>query len=252
MSETHYNPTMLIINADDWGRSVSETDAALACYEKGRITSVSAMVFMEDSQRAATLALDGCLDVGLHVNLSEQFKRELSSPDLDKEHGKIVRFLKKSKYSQLLYNPFLRREFQSCFRAQLAEFFRLYGGAPSHIDGHQHMHLSANMRFDKIIPKGEKVRRNFSFWPGEKSILNRSYRYFIDRRLVRRYRTTDYFFSLNRCLIEGSIQRVAELAKGARVELMAHPALREERDFLMSERFSAIFGGVPTMNYSEL
>ena len=30
---------MLIINADDWGRSLAETDAALECYKAGRITS---------------------------------------------------------------------------------------------------------------------------------------------------------------------------------------------------------------------
>jgi predicted glycoside hydrolase/deacetylase ChbG (UPF0249 family) len=37
---------MLIINADDFGRSTVETDAILGCYKAGRITSVSAMVFM--------------------------------------------------------------------------------------------------------------------------------------------------------------------------------------------------------------
>ena len=47
---------MLIINADDFGRSVAETNAALQCYTAGRITSVSAMVFMADSERAAELA----------------------------------------------------------------------------------------------------------------------------------------------------------------------------------------------------
>jgi predicted glycoside hydrolase/deacetylase ChbG (UPF0249 family) len=49
---------MLIINADDWGRSVAETDAALRCYREGRITSVNAMVFMQDSERAARLTKD--------------------------------------------------------------------------------------------------------------------------------------------------------------------------------------------------
>ncbi len=35
---------MLIINADDFGRSAAETDAALRCYRTARLTSVSAMV----------------------------------------------------------------------------------------------------------------------------------------------------------------------------------------------------------------
>jgi predicted glycoside hydrolase/deacetylase ChbG (UPF0249 family) len=47
---------VLIINADDWGRSPAETDAALDCFSNGRITSVTAMVFMADSKRAADLA----------------------------------------------------------------------------------------------------------------------------------------------------------------------------------------------------
>ncbi|PYL02866.1 MAG: chitooligosaccharide deacetylase, partial [Verrucomicrobia bacterium] len=64
---------MLIINADDWGCSVAETDAALRCYKGGRITSVSAMVFMEDSERAAELAKENELDVGLHLNFTDKF-----------------------------------------------------------------------------------------------------------------------------------------------------------------------------------
>ena len=64
---------MLIINADDWGRSAAETDAALRCYKAGRVTSVSAMVFMEDSERAAELAKENELDVGLHLNFAEPF-----------------------------------------------------------------------------------------------------------------------------------------------------------------------------------
>jgi predicted glycoside hydrolase/deacetylase ChbG (UPF0249 family) len=35
---------MLILNADDSGRSRAETDAVLRCYQEGRIFSVSAMV----------------------------------------------------------------------------------------------------------------------------------------------------------------------------------------------------------------
>ena len=70
---------MLIINADDFGRSVAETDAALRCYIAGRITSVSAMVFMADSERAAELAKENELDVGLHLNFTERFTGRTSA-----------------------------------------------------------------------------------------------------------------------------------------------------------------------------
>ena len=65
---------MLIVNADDWGGWKSATDAALACYKAGRINSVSAMVFMEDSERAAELAQADGLDVGLHLNFTTPFE----------------------------------------------------------------------------------------------------------------------------------------------------------------------------------
>src|SRR6266545_3867374 len=116
---------MLIINADDWGRSVAETDAALRCYWGERITSVSAMVFMADSERAAELANVNGLEVGLHLNFSEPFTDGRCSERLRDCHNRIVGFLTRNKYSQLLYNPFLRREFAYSYSAQADYFFDL-------------------------------------------------------------------------------------------------------------------------------
>jgi hypothetical protein len=39
---------LLIINADDWGRDAHTTDNILDCALRGTISSVSAMLFMED------------------------------------------------------------------------------------------------------------------------------------------------------------------------------------------------------------
>src|SRR6266536_3662802 len=155
---------MLIINADDFGRSAAETDAAHRCYQERRITSVSAMVFMADSERAAELAKENELDVGLHLNFTEKFASERIAARLANYQEKIARFLTRNRYSQILYNPFLRREFSYSCKAQVDEFARLFGKTPSHIDGHHHMHLSANMLLSDLIPAGMKVRRNFSFW----------------------------------------------------------------------------------------
>src|SRR5436853_2780254 len=102
---------MLIINADDWGRSVAETDAALKCFREKRITSVSAMVFMGDSERAAELAKENKLDVGLHLNFTDRFTDKEYASTLANHHEKIIAFLRRNKYAQLLYNPFLRKEF---------------------------------------------------------------------------------------------------------------------------------------------
>ncbi len=86
---------MLIVNADDWGRSIAETDAALKCFKKGRITSVSAMVFMADSERAAELAKANCVTAGLHLNFSEPFTARNSPEELSHCQNRLVRFLKK-------------------------------------------------------------------------------------------------------------------------------------------------------------
>jgi predicted glycoside hydrolase/deacetylase ChbG (UPF0249 family) len=54
---------MLIVNADDWGGSVAETDAALRCYRERRITSLTTMLFMQDSERGCSAFDAGCYAV---------------------------------------------------------------------------------------------------------------------------------------------------------------------------------------------
>jgi hypothetical protein len=50
---------------------------------KGRITSVSGMVFMQDSKRSARPTKDYQLsDVGLHLNFSEEFTDKSCSEQL--------------------------------------------------------------------------------------------------------------------------------------------------------------------------
>ena len=242
---------MIIVNADDWGRSRSETDAALLCYKAGRVTSVSAMVFMEDSGRAAQLAHESGIDVGLHLNLTQPFSGQHVGR-LRESHDRIVRFLTGSRYALLVYNPALRHEFRRVYEAQFEEFVRLYGKSPSHIDGHHHQHLCTNMLLDRIIPSGEKVRRNFHFWPGEKSVANRTYRRLVDWSLARRYRVVDFFFALSRCLQDDRLARIATLARAATVEVMAHPASAVEFACLMSESYDVHFEGVTKGSYSSV
>jgi len=243
---------MLIINADDWGRSRTETDAALQCYEKGRITSASAMVFMEDSERAADIAKENQVDVGLHLNFSERFSGSFIDATLEDYHRKTVRFLKGTKYSQLVYNPFLQKAFAYSYEAQTGEFGRLFGKSPSHIDGHHHMHLCANLLFSKLIPVGTPMRRNFSFWPGEKSAFNRAYRRLVDAWLVRRYRLADYFFDLTQSINDKKLDRVAALARSSNVELMTHPVVASEASYLMRDDFTTLLRGVEISTYARM
>ena len=243
---------MLIINADDWGRSRGETDAALRCYQSGRITSVSAMVFMEDSERAAELAKETQVDAGLHLNFSEEFTDSAYPEKLRGYHNKICRFLRRSKYAQLLYNPWLRAAFSYSVEAQAEEFERLFGKLPSHLDGHHHMHLCANLIFSRILPDGMKMRPHFSFWPGEKSYLNIAYRKVVNRWFSRRYRMPDFFFDLTQCIDGEKFGLVEALAKRSVVELMTHPVNQREGQYLLSDEFHQFLKCVDIGNYAAM
>ena len=230
---------MLIVNADDLGRRRDDTDSALACHARGRIDSASAMVHMADSERAAGLARAARLPVGLHLNLSEPFTADVD-PALRASHARVCRFLRSSKYALLLYQPFLAADFARVVEAQFAEFRRLYGREPAHVDGHQHMHLCTNVLLQRLLPAGARVRRSFSFARGQKSALNRWYRARVDRTLSRRHRLVDEFFSLTQQLKAGRLDAVAARACEGDVELMTHPAWPHEYDYLMGDAFATL------------
>jgi hypothetical protein len=180
------------------------------------------MVFMEDSERAAELAKDEGVEIGLHINFSQRFTGRAKDRSLLRHHDRVVRFLTINKYALLLYHPGLRRDFLYVYDAQMEEFQRLYGRAPFHFDGHQHMHLCTNMLLSNLIPRGAIVRRNFSFRLGEKDIVSTLYRGIVDMWLANRYRLTDYFFALSAHIGFGRLNRIGTLARGANVELMTH------------------------------
>jgi len=224
---------MLIINADDWGRNKAATDNSMVCFQKMRITSASAMVFMEDSERAAEMALESDLETGLHLNFTQRFDGSAKTGRLTERQARIASFMRMSKYCSLLYNPLLKRDFEYTYNAQHEEFVRLYNKKPTHIDGHHHMHLCLNVLIDKLIPRCSNVRRNFSFVPGEKSMINRLYRSFVDRWLKRRYKCTDFFFSIAPIHRADRLRWIVGLSLAHSVELMVHPARPDEYDYLL-------------------
>ena len=80
---------MLIINADDWGATNIITQRIHRCFQAGAVDSVSAMVCMGDSERAAELAKSENLDTGLHVNFTEPFTGKNVSAHLQHSQEKI-------------------------------------------------------------------------------------------------------------------------------------------------------------------
>ena len=131
----------LIINADDWGRSRETTDRTLECWERGSISSVSAMVFMEDSVRAATLARERGIDAGLHLNFTTPFSGGRYPAMLREHQHRIALRLLRHRFAQVMFYPELITSFKYVVSAQLDEFRRLYETAPQRLDGHHHICL---------------------------------------------------------------------------------------------------------------
>lgn len=237
----------VIVNADDWGREVFTTDRILECVRAGVVSSASAMVFMQDAERAADLARAHAVDCGLHLNLTLELSAPGCSPGLREHHRKVKRFLESFRFAPAFRHPRLASSFEYVVRAQLDEYERLYGVPPRRVDGHHHMHLCANVIREDLLPAGLIVRRNFSFRSGEKSGLNRAYRGWIDRQLAERYQLTDYFFDLTPLRPPERLKRMFELGARANVEIETHPALYEEYRFLRGGELERYAGSVAVM-----
>src|SRR5580704_3558406 len=222
----------LILNADDWGRDRENTDRTLECVTRGTVSSVSAMVFMEDSQRAAEIAREKAIDAGLHLNLTTEFSALHTPARLNEHQQRIARHLKRHRFSPVLFHPGLVRSFEYVVETQRAEYWRLYGMDPKRLDWHHHMHLCANVVLQKLLPAGTVVRRNFSYQPGEKGFYDRTYRKTVDGILARHHRLTDLFFSLPPLSPTSRIERIFSLADRLAVEVETHPINPEEHRFL--------------------
>lgn len=223
---------VVIVNADDWGRDYATTDRTLDCFFAGAISSVSAMVFMADSERAAEVACQHGIDAGLHMNFTIPYSAPQCSSRLIEHQEEIARTLNSNRFASALYHPRLTASFEYVVKAQLEEYERLYGTRTKRIDGHHHMHLCANVLCQELLPRGVIVRRNLSFRPGEKGYLNRMYRRMQDRRLARKHRLADFFFDLQPLEPFSRLWQIFALGSHANVEIETHPIRENEYRFL--------------------
>ena len=243
---------MVIITADDYGKNRRATDSIYECFSKKRITSASAMVFMEDSKRAASLAIKSGLELGLHLNFTMPFSAPEMPPHLREQQGKVISYLSSYKLGQAICNPFLSEAFRFLCRAQEEEFKKVYGRAPAFYNGHHHMHLCANMLAGKLLPQGAPVRRTFKFERGEKSRFNRLYRRYVDRIVSKRHISTDRFFSIQPLQDRERLKRIFAYAENESVEIEVHPENMEEAEFLLSEPYQNLIDGVPVGGFQQL
>lgn len=119
----------VIVNADDFGYSQGVNRGILEAHDEGIVTSASLMVERPAASEAAALARERPdLGVGLHAEVrhwrTSWVPRRGSGVSADR----------------------VRRSAGESVRRQLERFRQLVGREPSHLDSHQHRHLSELVR----------------------------------------------------------------------------------------------------------
>ena len=243
---------MLIITADDLGKDVLSTNNCMDCHRKKRITTASILVFMDDTERAAELAVQEGLETGLHLNLVLPYSSPDVSDDLRCIQHSAVRFYRLGPWTQAVYNPLITKAVASVFKSQLDEYRRIFKKEPIYFNGHKHLHLSLNMILGRVLPFGSIVRKSFTFQAGEKNLLNRRFRSIVDAWLKSRYVISDSFYSLSLVRDPARLAKIVNLALNSHVELMVHPWSPADYDSLLGKDFGNLLLRAPLGNFEAL
>ncbi|XP_020852296.1 carbohydrate deacetylase isoform X1 [Phascolarctos cinereus] len=137
----------LIVTGDDFGYCPLRDQGLVEAFLAGALTGVSLLVNGASADTAAQLARRHGIPAGLHANLSEG---RPVSPSLGSRASLIGPggfFLGKMGFRKALAEgrvmlPEVREE----LRAQLSRFQDLLGQEPTHVDGHQHVHVLPGVR----------------------------------------------------------------------------------------------------------
>jgi predicted glycoside hydrolase/deacetylase ChbG (UPF0249 family) len=246
---------MLVVNADDLGHDRATSDAICEAFARGAITSATAMVYMEDSDRGFGLAAEAGLPIGLHLNLMEPYSGSgVAEPDRAEQAWAVERF-QASFAGRWAPGPRLMRAARRSVRLQLAEFERLCGGPPTHVDGHQHGHLSTPALWELDQRGGMTVRSSFTFRPGEKPRHKLALRALLNRGIAARFASTQRFHSirdLHPAFGGKGIDQVVAEARDLDVEVMVHPGLADELEVLSSDEWRELIASVPKGSYADL
>ncbi len=132
----------LIANADDGGLHAATDAAILACFHDGVVRSASVIANGPTAERFVPAAVEAGLDLGLHVNLTEGRALTGAVQGLTNADGYFLGTARKAEIVEQLWReaPVVERE----IRAQWERLVAL-GANPTHIDGHNHVHLAPSV-----------------------------------------------------------------------------------------------------------
>jgi chitin disaccharide deacetylase len=248
---------LLIVNADDWGGNRSGTDAIETCFDKGTISSSTAMVHMADSRRAAEIALDRGRPIGLHLNLTQPFDGPGIPVAACQRQRRLCRHFARLAPRRWILSPDPRVHalVADAIRDQLEQFRDLYEREPTHIDSHHHVHVCPDVFLSRALARGSRVRQTLSpppSAPRDPRMLARQVKH---RMLARRFVTTSHLWvarELSPADGAVSIATAVACAQARPVELMVHPSFEGELRVLRSEAWLRALADAPLGAYSRL
>jgi predicted glycoside hydrolase/deacetylase ChbG (UPF0249 family) len=245
---------VLIVNADDWGLRPEVTDAILECWEAGAITAASAMTHMEDSRRAAGLAASHGLPLGLHLNLTTSFTDADTPPARRLRQRRALAYFEGPRRRRFLLDPRGRALLDACVADQLEAFAEIYGTAPEHGDGHEHIQVCPTVLSTPSLGRLATLRSAHSFSAHERSLPNRAHRGAVNWALRRRFGSARFLSlrDLHPQLGGDGLEGLAALARREDVEVMVHPAWEDEREVLLSAAWLDLLRQLPTGSHIDL
>jgi predicted glycoside hydrolase/deacetylase ChbG (UPF0249 family) len=238
---------VLIVNADDFGAAPSATDAILSAWDAGAITSASMMVWMPDSERAAVMASEREVPLGLHLNLTLRFAGSSVPDEVRERQAAVLQSFDPDGWRDDRRPPVSEQLLRAAIDDQLAHY-RALCGQPSHINGHHHVHVHRAVL--DLLPPEIPVRPIMRV-PGRVSAPLDGR----ERRIARRFRGPRMAFGFEHLHpgLGGQGFSALEPARGGTaVEVMTHPQRRQELDALLSDQWRELLAGMPCGSYREL
>jgi predicted glycoside hydrolase/deacetylase ChbG (UPF0249 family) len=130
---------VLVVNADDFGRSPGVNRGVIKAHTDGIVTSATLMVRWPAAEEATAYARRSSLSLGFHLDLGDWQWRDGQSlalyEVLEEESPEAV---------------------AEEIERQLARFERLTGRSPTHLDSHQHVHRQEPVR-SALLRAGERL-----------------------------------------------------------------------------------------------
>jgi predicted glycoside hydrolase/deacetylase ChbG (UPF0249 family) len=239
------NQMKLIINADDYGISISTTKAILEAFNKGLCSSTTIMATGDAFEEAVELAINNHITdkIGLHINLiegkplSQLIRKQKKFCNQDGFFNGNFHF----KSARLSYLSSEEKEAVSLeIKAQIEKCLKT-GIVLSHVDSHHHIHTRWEVwQAIKPVIRSYNINKvRISRNCGENiSTVKYLYKFLFNKQLrLVDLKTTDYFGNITD--IENLLSKNKELInKNVVAELMIHPIYNASKELVDSNKIS--------------